>query len=53
MNLNFISINGTCNYLDYTEFENSVREGLKITCKEASIFLLNNFPVLLSTETAL
>jgi len=51
MNLNFIPVNGKCEYFDYDEFENSVKETLQTTCQEATVILFNNFPVLLSTET--
>lgn len=51
MNLNFIPVNGKCEYFDYDEFENSVKDTLHTTCKEATVILFNNFPVLLSTET--
>jgi len=51
MNLNFIPVNGKCEYFDYDEFENSVKEALHTTCQEATVILFNNFPVLLSTET--
>jgi len=51
MNLNFIPVNGKCEYFDYDEFESSVRDTLQTTCKEATVILFNNFPVLLSTET--
>lgn len=51
MNLNFIPVNGKCEYFDYDEFEKSVKETLQTTCKEATVILFNNFPVLLSTET--
>lgn len=51
MNLNFIPVNGKCEYFDYDEFERSVKDTLQTTCKEATVILFNNFPVLLSTET--
>ena len=51
MNLNFIPVNGKCEYFNYDEFESSVRTSLQNTCKEATVILFNNFPVLLSTET--
>ena len=51
MNLNFITVNGKSDYLNYDNFENSAKQALQNTCQEASIFLFNNFPVLLSTET--
>lgn len=51
MNLNFIPVNGKCEYFDYDEFESSVKDTLQTTCKEATVILFNNFPVLLSTET--
>ena len=51
MNLNFIPVNGKSDYFDYDEFESSAREALQNTCKDATIILFNNFPVLLSTET--
>jgi hypothetical protein len=51
MNLNFIAVNGKCEYFEYDEFENSVKETLQATCQEATVILFNNFPVLLSTET--
>lgn len=52
MNLNFIPVNGKCEYFDYDEFESSVKDTLQTTCQEATVILFNNFPVLLSTETA-
>jgi hypothetical protein len=51
MNLNFIPVNGKCEYFNYDEFESSIRTSLQNTCKEATVILFNNFPVLLSTET--
>ena len=51
MNLNFITVNGKSDYLNYDNFERTAKQALQNTCQEASIFLFNNFPVLLSTET--
>jgi len=51
MNLNFITVNGKSDYLNYDNFENTAKQALQNTCQEASIFLFNNFPVLISTET--
>ena len=51
MAIEIIPINGRCPYFDYNVFEQSVHKTLKDldnTCKNIKIFLLNNFPVLIS-----
>ena len=53
MNLNFIPINGKSEHFDYESFELSIKESLQNTCKDATILLFNNFPVLLSTESSI
>ena len=50
MAIEIIPINGKCPYIDYNTFEVSAKEVLGITCKNAKIFLLNNFPIVISTQ---
>ena len=51
MSIEIIPINGKSQYFDYDEFEKSLHEILGRKCSNAKIFLLNNFPVSVSSET--
>ena len=50
MAIEVIPINGKSPYVDYNAFEVSVKEILGSYCKNAKIFLLNNFPIVISTQ---
>ena len=50
MAIEVIPINGKSPYVDYNVFEVSVKEILGSYCKNAKIFLLNNFPIVISTQ---
>lgn len=53
MNIEFTYLNGKSNLFDNEHFEETIKNILSKTCSEAQIFLLNNFPVLISTESHL
>jgi hypothetical protein len=50
MSINFISLNGQNSAVRYQEFEQQLRSCLGETCNEATISLLNNFPVTTSPD---
>lgn len=50
MSINFITLNGQNSAVRYHEFEQQVRSCLGQTCNEATISLLNNFPVTTSPD---
>ena len=50
MAIEVIPINGKSPYVDYKTFEISVKEISGSYCKNAKIFLLNNFPIVISTQ---
>ncbi len=45
MEIDFIKINGTNQYLDYNNFKQSIIDKLNITCNKVEVIILNNFPV--------
>ena len=53
MNIEFTYLNGKSHLFDNEFFEESVKDALKNTCKDAQVFLFNNFPVVISTESHL
>lgn len=51
MSIEIIPINGKCDFFDYENFEESVKNILARKCSDAKLFLFNNFPVSVSVET--
>lgn len=49
MELKFISIGGQHKSLDYQDIENSLRKILGKTCKEATVIIINRFPILVTS----
>lgn len=44
MAIEFYALNGKNPLLDYNNFENSLNDVLKLSCKNAKLFILNQFP---------
>jgi hypothetical protein len=51
MSIEIIQINGQHPQIDYSLFESSLKETIGKRCSDAKVFLFNNFPVTVSTET--
>jgi len=51
MSIEIIQINGQSEFVDYALFESTLKETISKKCSDAKVFLLNNFPVSVSTET--
>jgi len=50
MSINIIQLNGFNSSIDYQKFENQTKNSLEKTCKEATITILNKFPVSTTPE---
>lgn len=51
MAIEFITINGKNEHLDYNAFESDLKNRLRKTCKYAKVYLYNNFPVVVTEES--
>ncbi|WP_017732745.1 UvrD-helicase domain-containing protein [Nafulsella turpanensis] len=51
MPIKVIKINGEHPKLDYKKLEDSFRQNFGRTCSEATIIIMNNFPVMVTSET--
>ena len=52
MKFNLSKINGTNSDLDYNALKESIFQKLSLTCKEAEVIILNNFPVSISSQVS-
>lgn len=50
MSIEVIEVNGKNKFLNYDKFEIDIRNELSVTCKDAKVFILNNFPIAISSE---
>src|SRR5690606_11276594 len=51
MAINIFKLNGEFEKIDYVKLETSFKEQFGRTCSEASIYVLNKFPILVSSDT--
>lgn len=51
MSIDIVPINGKSQYFDYNVFETSLKNIIGKRCSDAKIFLFNNFPISVSSET--
>ncbi len=50
MSVSLIQLNGQNNCITYENFENQLKSSLEKTCKDASVIVMNKFPVNVSPE---
>ena len=51
MSIELIEINGQSEFFDYEKFKNTCESTIGKTCSDAKIFVFNNFPAAVSSET--
>lgn len=51
MSIEFTTINGENEHLDYRAFEDDLKNRLQDTCNDAKVYLYNNFPVVVTEES--